>query len=172
MLYKNKIRRKSYTLISVVMITGFLLTSCRQTLIPATGLESNTAPDILLVQAETPVPEELLETTPTFVPTVLQDLLSEFSTFLPLVNRSAEPTPAPTIPPVIPTLPPPGDGDWAMVASNPQRTSWSREEVSGNLGVEWYRPIAVNCFWWLNLRGYCQWIVCIERVQWRNGLAI
>jgi outer membrane protein assembly factor BamB len=141
MLYKNKIRRKSYTLISVVMITGFLLTSCRQTLIPATGLESNTAPDILLVQAETPVPEELLETTPTFVPTVLQDLLSEFSTFLPLVNRSAEPTPAPTIPPVIPTLPPPGDGDWAMVASNPQRTSWSREEVSGNLGVEWYRPI-------------------------------
>lgn len=32
-------------------------------------------------------------------------------------------------------------GDWAMVAANPQRTSWVSEEVSGNLQVEWYRPI-------------------------------
>ena len=32
-------------------------------------------------------------------------------------------------------------GAWPMVAANPQRTSWSPEEVSGNLRVEWYRPI-------------------------------
>ncbi len=31
--------------------------------------------------------------------------------------------------------------DWEMVAANPQRTSWTPEEVSGNLHVEWYRPI-------------------------------
>lgn len=31
--------------------------------------------------------------------------------------------------------------DWPMLAANPQRTSWSLEEVTGNLNVEWYRPI-------------------------------
>jgi outer membrane protein assembly factor BamB len=31
--------------------------------------------------------------------------------------------------------------DWPMLAANPQRTSWSPEEVRGDLGVEWYRPI-------------------------------
>ena len=31
--------------------------------------------------------------------------------------------------------------DWPMVAANPQRTSWTPAEVSGNLRVEWYRPI-------------------------------
>ena len=33
------------------------------------------------------------------------------------------------------------DGDWAMVAANPQRTSRSSAEVTGNLSVAWYRPI-------------------------------
>jgi len=33
------------------------------------------------------------------------------------------------------------DGDWATVAANPQRTSWTSEQVSGNLQVAWYRPI-------------------------------
>lgn len=28
-----------------------------------------------------------------------------------------------------------------MVAANPQRTSWTSEQVTGNLHVEWYRPI-------------------------------
>jgi outer membrane protein assembly factor BamB len=31
--------------------------------------------------------------------------------------------------------------EWAMLAANPQRTSWTPEEVRGNLQVEWYRPI-------------------------------
>jgi outer membrane protein assembly factor BamB len=31
--------------------------------------------------------------------------------------------------------------DWPMLAANPQRTSWSPEEVRGDLNVEWYRPI-------------------------------
>jgi outer membrane protein assembly factor BamB len=31
--------------------------------------------------------------------------------------------------------------DWPMVAANPQRTSWTPEEVRGNLSVEWYHPI-------------------------------
>jgi hypothetical protein len=32
-------------------------------------------------------------------------------------------------------------GDWPMVAANPQRTSWTDEEVCGDLHVVWYRPI-------------------------------
>lgn len=31
--------------------------------------------------------------------------------------------------------------DWPMVAANPQRTSWTPEEVRGDLGIEWYHPI-------------------------------
>ncbi len=31
--------------------------------------------------------------------------------------------------------------DWPMLAANPQRTSWSLEEVRGDLSLEWYRPI-------------------------------
>jgi outer membrane protein assembly factor BamB len=31
--------------------------------------------------------------------------------------------------------------DWPMVAANPQRTSWTPEEVRGDLSVDWYRPI-------------------------------
>jgi len=31
--------------------------------------------------------------------------------------------------------------NWPMVAANPQRTSWTAEEVTGSLNVEWYRPI-------------------------------
>src|SRR5579859_6123355 len=30
---------------------------------------------------------------------------------------------------------------WAMVAANPQRTSWIPEEVRGPFGVDWYHPI-------------------------------
>ena len=31
--------------------------------------------------------------------------------------------------------------DWPMLAANPQRTSWSTEEVRGELNLAWYRPI-------------------------------
>jgi hypothetical protein len=35
-----------------------------------------------------------------------------------------------------------GEGctEWPMLAANARRTSWSQEEVRGDLGVEWYRP--------------------------------
>lgn len=35
----------------------------------------------------------------------------------------------------------PGSGGWPTVAANEQRTSWTQDEVSGMLRVEWYRPI-------------------------------
>lgn len=38
------------------------------------------------------------------------------------------------------TLPRSSSG-WPTVAANPQRSSWNVDEVSGNLHVEWYRPI-------------------------------
>jgi outer membrane protein assembly factor BamB len=37
--------------------------------------------------------------------------------------------------------PSPSTTDWPMVAANPQRTSWSPEEVRGELNVDWYHPI-------------------------------
>jgi outer membrane protein assembly factor BamB len=71
------------------------------------------------------------------------------------VTASIAPTPPPTDHPTfaagtttvfLPVLtvaprPAPASDSWPTVAANPQRTSWSPEEVSGNLDVEWYRPI-------------------------------
>lgn len=54
------------------------------------------------------------------------------SQLLPLVKKDPGGAPGPV---------PPGSADWPMVAGNPQRTSWSSEEVSGQLQVAWYRPI-------------------------------
>ena len=31
--------------------------------------------------------------------------------------------------------------DWTMAGANPKRTSWTPEEVRGNIGAVWYRPI-------------------------------
>lgn len=57
--------------------------------------------------------------------------------FLPVIRKPIQPPP-----------PPPNNcgssypgAEWPMVAANPQRTSWTPEEVCGNLRVEWYRPI-------------------------------
>ncbi|MCP4417243.1 MAG: PQQ-binding-like beta-propeller repeat protein, partial [Chloroflexi bacterium] len=33
-----------------------------------------------------------------------------------------------------------GSAEWPMVAANPARTSWTPEEVSGQLRPEWYKP--------------------------------
>lgn len=58
-----------------------------------------------------------------------------FNTFLPMIKNF--PATSPT-----PPLPPAGDGDWSTVAGNPQRTSWTSEEVRAtNMVVAWYRPI-------------------------------
>lgn len=35
-----------------------------------------------------------------------------------------------------------GTAEWPMVAANPQRTSWTPEEVRGSLRPEWYKPFA------------------------------
>jgi len=35
----------------------------------------------------------------------------------------------------------PEPGAWPMVAANPERTSWTPDEVRGQLQVDWYRPI-------------------------------
>ncbi len=39
------------------------------------------------------------------------------------------------------TPPPSSQGDWPMSGANPQRTSWTSEEVRGRLKPVWYRPI-------------------------------
>lgn len=49
--------------------------------------------------------------------------------FLPLIAQAAAPAG------------PVAGNEWPMLAANPQRTSWTSEEVRGNLSLEWYRPI-------------------------------
>ncbi|MCA9935688.1 MAG: PQQ-like beta-propeller repeat protein [Ardenticatenaceae bacterium] len=41
----------------------------------------------------------------------------------------------------LPIINTPVEHDWPTVAGNPQRTSWTPEEVTGNVHLEWYRPI-------------------------------
>ena len=40
--------------------------------------------------------------------------------------------------PLVPAIQP---QTWSTAAGNPQRTSWTPEQVTGNLYIEWYRPI-------------------------------
>ena len=35
----------------------------------------------------------------------------------------------------------PSNGEWSMAAANPQRTSWTSEEVRGKLNPAWFKPI-------------------------------
>src|SRR3972149_5344486 len=53
--------------------------------------------------------------------TPLQEATDTNKIFLPMVNFTEK--------------------DWPRAAANPQRTSRTPEEVTGNLHVEWYRPI-------------------------------
>jgi len=49
--------------------------------------------------------------------------------FLPMIAKPGS-SPAPV-----------NGAEWSMLAANPQRTSWTPEEVRGNLAIDWYRPI-------------------------------
>ncbi len=68
-------------------------------------------------------------------------VVTDTYTYLPfIINPEQPPTPPP------PPPPPPNNcgnrgGDWPMVAGNLERTSWTDEEVCGNLNLEWYKPI-------------------------------
>lgn len=52
---------------------------------------------------------------------------------------SSQPAPNPNLVylPVVARM----ENAWSMLAANPQRTSWTAEEVRGDLKLEWYRPI-------------------------------
>jgi outer membrane protein assembly factor BamB len=73
------------------------------------------APLMTHVQGQTPPPEP---------PT------DPYQIMLPLIMRPSSSGRTPGV-----------TSDWPMVAGNLERTSWSPEEVSGNLRLEWYRPI-------------------------------
>lgn len=63
-----------------------------------------------------------------------ESVTTDFVTYIPMTGRlfSGEPV----------VLPPPeGAADWPTVAANPQRTSWSPEQVTGDFHVEWYLPV-------------------------------
>ena len=50
----------------------------------------------------------------------------ETSVYLPLIRTADRPI---------------ASDEWPMVAANPERTSWTSEEVSGPLQLQWYHPI-------------------------------
>jgi outer membrane protein assembly factor BamB len=60
--------------------------------------------------------------------------------YLPLVEGTSSggqiPVPPPTPPPNIPR----GGSGWPMAGANPQRTSWTADEVRGELRPDWYKP--------------------------------
>ena len=79
--------------------------------------------------------------------TILLPGLLVFAQMAPLrpEHKEAEAAPLQATPPINYQVFPPGQAnsstDWPMLAANPQRTSWTAEEVRGNLNVEWYRPV-------------------------------
>ncbi|OJX39542.1 MAG: hypothetical protein BGO78_13610 [Chloroflexi bacterium 44-23] len=127
------------TLIIAALLIFILasLASCVRYPIPVTSVTETPAAGV----SETPVASmsETPSASVTETPATGEDVLTGFfNTFLPMVKRSVFVSPTPEIPP----LPPPGNGDWTTVAANPQRTSWSAEDIRGNnLKVAWYRPI-------------------------------
>src|SRR3990172_1326757 len=76
------------------------------------------------VGASVPAPS-VLPTDPASQPRTVAE---NTQAFLPLVARPGV---------HIPT----GPLGWAMVAANPERTSWTPDEVRGPYNVDWYRPI-------------------------------
>jgi hypothetical protein len=74
-----------------------------------------------------------------FLVTIL--LLSSLGTGL-IAQTSAQTLPPPTIylPLVASTNKSASGSPWSMAAANPQRTSWTPEEVKGNLSPIWYKP--------------------------------
>lgn len=127
--------RKIISCILVIFMLGASIVSCMRFPIPPTGGTETPEPvqDTTTSVTETAsVPNEL-------TPTEEVDLPGQpFLSFLPLVKSAPTASPTPGIPP----LPPAGNGDWATVAGNPQRTSWSTEDVrANNMKVAWYRPI-------------------------------
>ncbi|MEW6651374.1 MAG: PQQ-binding-like beta-propeller repeat protein, partial [Chloroflexota bacterium] len=109
-------------IIRVVLLLVFSLSACQQAVVPVTGNQG--------------VIGEASKSEPTFSPTEQVEpsdnqIQSEATVYLPMVSN-IRPTPY---------IPPQGDNRWATVAGNVERTSWTPEEVSGRLGVDWYRPI-------------------------------
>ncbi len=92
------------------------------------------APDqVGLADTDTPSPFVPGQSTPVPTDEFTEDswIQTDATVFLPFVSN-VRPTPY---------IPPQGDNRWATVAGNAERTSWTPEEVSGQLTVDWYRPI-------------------------------
>ncbi|CAG0947619.1 partial Serine/threonine-protein kinase AfsK, partial [Anaerolineae bacterium] len=82
----------------------------------------------------------------TNTPPALAGVAANNIVFLPALGKAGAPAPTststrtPTPNGPTPTTSP-STNEWPMLAANPQRTSWSPEEVRGALNVAWYRPI-------------------------------
>ena len=66
-----------------------------------------------------------------------------FDAVTPDAITESSPSLAPNDPPAVffPLVSRPPEQEWAMVAANAERTSWTPQQVSGTLRVDWYRPI-------------------------------
>ena len=109
---KNSISRRQFLVSSGRIVASALLTAC--------GCAASQLP----APATTDVPIDPFASTATTSSSQAQAATLTPRAYLPITST-----------------PPPDLKDWPMVAANPQRTSWTSEEVSGNLQAEWYRPI-------------------------------
>ncbi|MBI5649381.1 MAG: hypothetical protein HZC40_02875, partial [Chloroflexi bacterium] len=99
------------------------------------GANANTAEPTLIARAESNQARAPQAGNQIFVPMIVRAPAPPLPTATP--TKTPGPTPLPTATPYSG-----GTGaEWAMLAANPQRTSWTPEEVRGGLGIQWYRPI-------------------------------
>jgi hypothetical protein len=126
------LRRNYIVLIVLSVIVTIVASMCGlgRSIPDATATENRIGP---VLQEET-VPSEsqsgvtasVVQQIQTATEVAPQESATPTKTFLPLVSTSSLPT---------------SDGSWPMAGANPQRTSWSSEEVLGDLRAVWYRPI-------------------------------
>jgi hypothetical protein len=107
-----------YSVITLIIGLFFLSSACSSGP-PLAEPANQTNPTNTPIMAREPTPTALLASTGAET--------EEYEFYLPLISLA-------------PRSFPPGEG-WSTIAANPQRTSWTSEEVHGNLGVEWFRPV-------------------------------
>jgi len=128
--------KRIIAIISLLLIFIYVVSACAKFPIPPTGGTDTPTSSPLDIITEAPTQIIAPEITETPTP-VAQEDTSPYFAYIPLLASMTSEVGGP-----LPTPPPAGNGDWATVAGNPQRTSWSSEEVRANQAVvEWYRPI-------------------------------
>lgn len=104
-------RSKTWKLVINVLILSCLLSLSNPGFASSTGLGEYSSPQTLDQASANSLEES-----------------EDSQLFMPLVNGYTSYKPGPS------------DGNWPMAGANPQRNSWTSEEVRGHLIAEWFKP--------------------------------